>query len=353
MTTFLVSDDRERHVIGFIRTAFAEAKLEQMVRRINTGDYLVLRRLADGTVQVVAVIERKTLADYAASLRDGRHSNREKMLKARDAHNCHVFYIIEGPAFPSPTRKFNRIPFRSIQSSITNLAVRDHIHIIKTRNPMHTADRLADLVRAFAKLDEIEVPSSSGSVAELVGGATSGGADTTAVSAGSGADTTATTGGENLASGIPSEFTGPAKKSELRVATEMWARLSGISVVVAGVLARGPHSVADFTEGRAGDQQLKMPSGRAVHKRATAALKRLGRGERKDLVAIVSGVPGISAPAAASLLEAVPFGDMVGDCGIALLADAKLSHTSRGARLGQVRATRIWNQLNRRGAVPT
>ena len=83
--TYLVSDTRERHVHGFIETLFDQAGSACMVAQINTGDYLICRRLAGGQPEILACIERKSLKDFAASFKDGRYENRLKMLDLKNA----------------------------------------------------------------------------------------------------------------------------------------------------------------------------------------------------------------------------------------------------------------------------
>lgn len=50
---------------------------------------------------MLAAIERKSHADFAASFKDGRHEN---------IRNAATACKLEGPAFPCPTTKFGGIP---------------------------------------------------------------------------------------------------------------------------------------------------------------------------------------------------------------------------------------------------
>lgn len=340
-STFLISDDRERNVIGFLQAAFAGSGFGFEARRITTGDYLIFRRLESGEVRLLAVIERKTLKDFAASLVDGRHGNREKMLRARDEKKAQVFYLIEGPAFPAPTRKFGRVPYRSIQTAITNLSVRDQIHIVRARDAQDTADKLLGLVRAFARLDEVLLPelpadsgASEGAEPEFLG---AGEADQVGEAGQSGE------AGDGIA--VPRELTAPVKKSDHRLATEMWSKLPGVSVVTAGALA-GCASVAGVLSGECSVAEIKTPTGRALNARARRSLERLAAGERKESLLILSGVPGISKKVAAELLDAVALSGMVAPDGADRLAEVTLQQSSRRVRLGPKRAGAVVRLLS-------
>jgi ERCC4-type nuclease len=77
--------------------------------QITVGDYIVV-----SGDKIVAVIERKTLDDYGASLKDGRANNKQKMINLRKKTGCRIIYIIEGDAFPSPNDCYSNIPYKNI-----------------------------------------------------------------------------------------------------------------------------------------------------------------------------------------------------------------------------------------------
>ena len=146
--TYLIADARERAVIPFIETEFQEHAF--VVRQVTTADYLICRQRGPGEEPaVLAAIERKTHEDFAASFKDGRHENIAKLRALRTATGCHLYYFIEGAAFPSPNRRFGRIPFSNILAAITKMMVRDGIFVVQTADAGHSAKRLADFLRAF------------------------------------------------------------------------------------------------------------------------------------------------------------------------------------------------------------
>lgn len=128
----LVIDIREASILR-LRELFDET-IELRVDQIETGDFCFV---VDGEIHTV--FERKTLKDYAASIKDGRLANqREKMLEIRERTNCNVIIILEGHLNPSPETQYGGIKFKSIESSCLHLMVRDKFHIHRTRNVAET-----------------------------------------------------------------------------------------------------------------------------------------------------------------------------------------------------------------------
>jgi len=138
----LIVDDRERAVIVYL-----EKLIKIKVERITVGDYAFAYN-----GKVIIVVERKSLADLASSIKDGRMENNNKLLAAQKNHGCQILYIVEGPAYPNLERKFGRIPFKCLQGKLDSLLFRHNIKIIWTRDAEHTAKRLTGLCQTFTKM---------------------------------------------------------------------------------------------------------------------------------------------------------------------------------------------------------
>lgn len=138
----LIADDREKHVIPVLKALF-----NIKVQRITIGDYVY----AHGG-KIICIVERKTLADLAASIKDGRMTNHQKLLDAKNKCGCRILYIIEGPAYPDLNRSFSRMKFKCLQGKLDSILFRHDIKIIWTRDVIHTARRLADLCNTFERL---------------------------------------------------------------------------------------------------------------------------------------------------------------------------------------------------------
>ncbi len=350
--TYLVVDTREDAVIPFLDDALTEHT--HLVKQVCTGDYLVCRaRGVEGHAYVLACVERKTLTDFAQSFIDGRYEGEvKKMLKLRETCSSQLFFFIEGPAFPSPNRKFSRIPYSSILTAITNLMVRDGIYVIYTEDQAHTAKRLSDLLRSFD--DKIPLGAETGQLMEVkkclvllpAGAEQHGGGDR--VRPGGSETTLCLDGGDLVCAGVPDVLLQRVEQTESEIAVTMWARLSGVSIVLGKVLTR-VMSVADLACGWVDEPRvrgLKTQNGKAIGKTAVDSLLAV-RGDVGDCgVKLVSGIRGVS-PAVAQVLVAAT-GGLRPLCGSTpeQLARIELPQKNRTAKLGLAKAKQILAALH-------
>src|SRR3990172_608216 len=144
---YIVADSRETFVHPFLRGAGVAC----VQRQIQVGDYLICRA-TDAQPDPLADFERKTWKDFAASILDGRAANLGKMLEFRARTGCKLFYILEGPAFPSPRKRFQRVPFARIQAAVTELSVFHGVFVVQTLDQRHTATRLNEFAEAFQRV---------------------------------------------------------------------------------------------------------------------------------------------------------------------------------------------------------
>lgn len=141
----LIADTRERAVIEHGFGDEYEVKVEQM----TVGDYAIAHEN-----RILAIIERKTLTDFAASITDGRMNNREKLKKLRDETGCAVYFIIEGRhgKIGPETVIANSIRWRQIESSIFHMQMRDGFHFIFTFSISDTAQTLFRFMKSLSTL---------------------------------------------------------------------------------------------------------------------------------------------------------------------------------------------------------
>lgn len=143
MSATIIADDREREVIPLL-SEVETATVDVIVRRLCVGDYAVAVR-----GRLAVVIERKTLQDLAASMRDGRMESqcaKLRELEAADHHPPRILFLIEGPS--SSSSSHGGIPFTSLQAKVDSLMIgRDRFGILWTRDPPHTAKRLVALAQ--------------------------------------------------------------------------------------------------------------------------------------------------------------------------------------------------------------
>ena len=341
--TYLIADSRERAVIPFLEEALREHAL--VVRQVTTADYLVCTRGArrgDGVV-VRAAFERKTLEDFAASFKDARYENLKKMLSLRERTGCQLFFVVEGPAFPSPARRFARIPYASILAAITKLMVRDGVFVVQTEDEAHSARRLADLVRAYAAVPAVAHPCTA-----LSGDAVVSEAVTSEAVA---SDDFA---GDDFS--VPEILTERIDKTEAETVTGMWMQLRGISVVLGRILSQ-KFSVADLVVGRVQEETiraLRTATGRVINKDAVKSLLLLRGGSRELASKLIAGIPGVSAAVAEIVIDAA--GGLGALCRMPdnALAELSIPQKNRTVRFGPARAAKLSAMLNWvEGAAPS
>lgn len=136
-------DDRESKVI---HCACAGAE-DILVHRLTTGDFIIGYRSGE-TMCPLVVIERKTWADLAASLKDGRVNNVKNLREYRDKTGAKIAYLIEGniPANPEGALVAG-IPYANLRAHLDHLLFSDSIIELHSTNAKDSLRRL----REFAK----------------------------------------------------------------------------------------------------------------------------------------------------------------------------------------------------------
>jgi ERCC4-type nuclease len=338
--TYLVVDARERSVLPFLEDSLKEHAYVQ--GQINTGDYLVCQLPPGGGPPTIrACVERKTLKDFASSLRDGRYRNVEKMRELRARTGCQLYFFVEGPAFPALNRRFSRIPFANILAATTKLMVRDEILVVQTENERHTAERLADFLRAFDETESAP-PRLPFALAEDPGGAPElVGADEER--AGLVAER-----GAALPLPVPEALLGLVEESDGDAVVTMWARLRGVSVVLGKIISR-EFSVVELAAQAVGVDRvraLRTATGRLANKDAIASLLAVRAGSAEHAAKLVSGLRGVT-PAVAELILGSA-GSLSRLCGysVAVMAMISIPQKNRATKLGKKRADRIRRLLH-------
>ena len=136
----LIIDDRER--IGEIKSENISIKIE----RLTIGDYAIFYM-----GKLLAIIERKTLKDLSASLRDGRIENINYLLKCREECGCLPILLIEGRLPIKSSTKYGRIPYKALRGKIDSLAINHNVYVVHTSCIEDTKDRLLSLCLTLFK----------------------------------------------------------------------------------------------------------------------------------------------------------------------------------------------------------
>jgi len=120
----IVVDDRER-CSGVAEALLKRSGVTIAVRRLQLGDYQVVDSL---------VVERKTLADFALSVRDGRlFSQVSRLVRSTRDRPC---LILEGTVKRYPRLSISRAAF---QGALITAMVVFGLPVLRSRNPDETA----------------------------------------------------------------------------------------------------------------------------------------------------------------------------------------------------------------------
>lgn len=137
MDISLVIDHRETKLKELFKTQ------EVQYENLEFGDFQI--KIQD---HPLLVIERKTLADLAASIVDGRYKNQKiKLLQNIDSNN--LYYIIEG-SFDFDTQiqvYMNGIPKSTIVSCMINTMIRDNIKVFVTKDIQDTYHLISSIYK--------------------------------------------------------------------------------------------------------------------------------------------------------------------------------------------------------------
>jgi ERCC4-type nuclease len=142
-------DNRERELIKKCEDllvavpAFKELKIE--VHQLPLGDIIISNEKIDNIL-----IERKTLSDLAASIKDGRYEEQSYRLNGLPIHNHNIIYLIEGDL-----GKFNsfkeRIDKQTIYSAMFSINHFKGFSLARTNNLDETAFMICNMAYKIGK----------------------------------------------------------------------------------------------------------------------------------------------------------------------------------------------------------
>jgi len=329
----IIADTRENAVHPFLgfalqgnkrsRSEHLSRDIPWVVRQITVGDFILTENGTGPDATVLAVIERKTHADFAASLGDGRHGNKEKMLEMRGSTGCDVYYIMEGPAFPVPTRRFGRVPWSTIQAAALSLMVRDGIFVAQTPSSRGTAELLDSLARSYVKHGEAG-PARPEPAPLVAGGAGLGDA--------------------------MEDATGPDPKDAPPEVHAMmgWAAVRGISDSMGAALVRQVSVVALARMDPKDMRELRTPQNKRLAKSPNVLKSVRALACSPPLAAkFIGGIPGLSKGGGERILSSFG-GSLARLCEVDAAVLARCPYGDAG-QVGRARATRLVAALNAGG----
>lgn len=121
----------------FVAEALLDAGQTVVRRHLDVGDVLI--QTENGTEFVV---ERKTWADLAASICDGRWRDQKARMHAADGNpNAIYAYLIEGP-IPNWNAMVGRMHARALFGAVVKTQLRDQLSVFHTCDKQSTCDLL-------------------------------------------------------------------------------------------------------------------------------------------------------------------------------------------------------------------
>lgn len=140
-------DCREMKLIQLLTGLLKEDdKIKIVTENLPLGDII----LCDSVGQEKAIIERKSLADLAASIRDGRYKEQGYRLNQCSLHNHQIYYVIEGDLrFYKP---YKGLPDKkALLSAMTSISFFKGFSLYRTVNLEETAEWLLQFASKLVK----------------------------------------------------------------------------------------------------------------------------------------------------------------------------------------------------------
>ena len=107
----------------------------------------------------VALIERKTLADLAASITDGRYREQSERLTACDIPNHNIVYLIEG----SFKNYHQSMPKKTLMASMVSLLYGKGFSVVRTESVQETVEFLEVMLEKLQKENGYAAPKENAS----------------------------------------------------------------------------------------------------------------------------------------------------------------------------------------------
>jgi ERCC4-type nuclease len=302
----IIIDDRERHVSTF----FNDCKFPYEIRRIHIGDFAILKN-----GKIVIILERKTWADLASTIKSYRKDNIKKLLDMRQKYGCCVGYIIEGIPFPNPKSKVGRIPYANLISHIDHMIMRDNLAVFYTKDHKSTFEKLLTLVKNHSTIKtNVEYLSSDEDNKVKIESDVISTNETSETNIGESkfkSEESKETSGGNM-----SDLTKPFKKTDLQILYNLWSSIPYITIKTASLFIDANINLKQFLLGKVDMHQistLKYASGVIIgEKRARKIMEFIKTEQPKQAYSkLLQQIPLVSKCVADLLLESFHFEDII------------------------------------------
>ena len=137
-------DGRETALYNGCLSQVSSEKIQIIQKQLPIGDVIICSD--DGKEQVI--IERKTLADMASSILDGRYKEQSARLNACKVNNHNIIYLIEGVM----NNYFsNRLERKSLLSSLVTVMYYKGFSVYKTNNIQESCEWIVQFACKLSK----------------------------------------------------------------------------------------------------------------------------------------------------------------------------------------------------------
>ena len=120
--------------------------MKYVTQQLSLGDIIICDD--DGTEKII--IERKTLYDLAASIKDGRYAEQSFRLNNYDIHNHNIVYLIEGDMNRYNTKK-GRMDKSALYSAMTTLMYYKGFSVVRSNSLMETCTIIVSMASKILK----------------------------------------------------------------------------------------------------------------------------------------------------------------------------------------------------------
>tara|TARA_Y100000816_G_C26088454_1_gene574767 strand:+ start:745 stop:1542 length:798 start_codon:yes stop_codon:yes gene_type:complete len=133
-------DMREKKLIPLLRALNVdyEYNIDICVEKLDLGDIIIYDTIDDKEKEYI-IFERKSLADLASSIRDGRYMEQAYRLDKEPLHNHNIIYLIEGD-LGYYSSKYTKIKKETLLVTMGCIQYYKGFSVIRTKDLMETAE---------------------------------------------------------------------------------------------------------------------------------------------------------------------------------------------------------------------
>ena len=146
----LYIDNREPKAIidslEFINNS-SKNKITIEIKSLDLGDFVLYDEINE---QAIIIIERKSLADLEASIKDGRYNEQSYRLSQNTLANHNIYYLIEGSIINYKNKSFKN----TLYSSLFSLSYFKGFSVFNSLNAVESAEIIYSFVNKFLRTQD-------------------------------------------------------------------------------------------------------------------------------------------------------------------------------------------------------